>query len=49
MNGEIQAAGKLLTELREAYQGLPQHIQAHVKCLLRESPVQKHPGDNCVS
>jgi hypothetical protein len=45
MNGEIQAAGKLLGELRRAYQGLPQHIKVHVKCLLREKSLQKQTGD----
>jgi hypothetical protein len=45
MNREIQAAGKLLAELREAYQGLPEHIQGHVKCLLRENWLQKQSGD----
>jgi hypothetical protein len=45
MKREIQAAGKLLAELREAYQGLPQNIQRHVKCLLRENSLQKQSGD----
>jgi hypothetical protein len=36
MNDEIQAAGRLLTELREAYRNLPQHTQVHVRHLLRE-------------
>jgi hypothetical protein len=43
MNGDIQAAGKLLAELREAYRGLPQHIQVHVTYLLRESTLQNNP------
>jgi hypothetical protein len=43
MNGEIQAAGELLAELREAYQDLPQHIRVHVMHLLRESSRQKQP------
>jgi uncharacterized membrane-anchored protein YhcB (DUF1043 family) len=47
MNDEIQTAGNLLAELREAYQDLPQHIQGHVKCLLREPSLQKQPGDEC--
>jgi hypothetical protein len=47
MNHEIQAAGNLLAELREAYQGLPQHVQAQVKCLLRENSLQKQSGDEC--
>jgi hypothetical protein len=45
MNREIQAAGKLLAELREAYQGLPQNMQGHVKCLLREHSLQKQSVD----
>ncbi len=45
MNRENQAAGKLLAELREAYQGLPQHVQGQVKCLLRENSLQKQSGD----
>ncbi len=43
MNGDLQAAGKLLAELREAYRGLPKHIQVQVACLLRESTLQKQP------
>jgi hypothetical protein len=45
MNGDIQAAAKLLAELREAYRGLPRHIQVHVRHLLRESTLQKQLGD----
>jgi hypothetical protein len=45
MNGEIQAAGKLLGKLRRAYQGLPQQIKVHIKYLLRESSLQKQTGD----
>jgi hypothetical protein len=45
MNDEIQPAGKLLAELREAYRGLSQHNQGHVKCLLCEPSPQKQPGD----
>jgi hypothetical protein len=45
MNHETQVARKLLAELREAYQGLPEHIQGHVKCLLRENSLQKQCGD----
>jgi hypothetical protein len=45
MNGDIQAAAKLLAELREAYRGLPRHIQVHVRHLLRESTLQKQFGD----
>jgi hypothetical protein len=37
MNDDIQAAGKLLAELREAYRGLPKHMQERVANLLRES------------
>jgi hypothetical protein len=47
MDVEIQAARKLLAELREAYRGLPQHIQVHVTYLLRESSLQKQPGNKC--
>ena len=43
MNGDIQAAGKLLAELREAYRGLPPDIQVHVAYLLRESTLQTPP------
>lgn len=49
MNGDIQAAGKLLAELREAYRGLPQHIQVHVAYLLRESTLQTQNGDKRAS
>jgi hypothetical protein len=45
MNGNIQAAAKLLEELREAYRGLAKHIQVHVRRLLRESALQRQPGD----
>jgi hypothetical protein len=37
MNDDIQGAGKLLAELREAYRGLPKHMQERVANLLRES------------
>jgi uncharacterized membrane-anchored protein YhcB (DUF1043 family) len=37
MNNDIQGAGKLLRELREAYRGLPKHMQERVANLLRES------------
>jgi hypothetical protein len=37
MNGDIQAARKLLSELLEAYQSLPRHLQLRVTSLLRES------------
>ena len=49
MNGDIQAAGKLLAELRQAYRRLPQHIQAHVAHLLRESTLQTHPSNERAS
>jgi hypothetical protein len=45
MNGDIQAAAKLLAELREVYRGLPKHIQQHITCLLRERTRQKPSGD----
>lgn len=47
MNGDIQAAGRLLAELREAYQSLPKHIQVHITYLLRESTLQAQPGEKC--
>ena len=37
MNGDIQAARRLLSELREAYESLPKHLQLRVTYLLRES------------
>jgi hypothetical protein len=37
MNGDIQAVRKLLSELREAYESLPKHLQLRVIYLLRES------------
>jgi hypothetical protein len=43
---DIQSAGKLLEELREAYRTLPQHINERVAYLLRESILQKQP-DKC--
>lgn len=49
MNGDIQAAGQLLAELREAYQSLPKHIQVHITSLLRESTQQTQPGGKCVN
>jgi hypothetical protein len=42
MNGDIQAARKLLSELREAYESLPGPLQLKVKCLLRESTSPKN-------
>ena len=49
MDGDIEAAGKLLAELRESYRRLPQHIQAHIACLLRESTLPTEPGNKCAS
>jgi hypothetical protein len=37
MNGDIQAARKLLSELREVYASLPKHLQLRVTYILRES------------
>jgi hypothetical protein len=37
MNGDLQAARKLLSELREAHQNLPRHFQLSVTNALRES------------
>jgi hypothetical protein len=37
MNGDIRAVRKLLSELREAYESLPKHLQLRVIYLLRES------------
>jgi hypothetical protein len=34
---DIQSAGNLREELREAYRGLPENIQEYLTCLLRES------------
>lgn len=42
MNGDIHAARKLLSELREAYMSLPRHLQLRITYLLRETAV---PGD----
>ena len=49
MDGDIQAAGKLLAELREAYRRLPQHVQADVAHLLRGGTAQTQPGSKCAS
>jgi uncharacterized membrane-anchored protein YhcB (DUF1043 family) len=43
MSVEFENAERLLVKLREAYRDLPQHIRVHVKYLLRESSLQKHP------
>ena len=45
---DVQSAGKLLEELREAYRSLPQPIKEHVACLLRDSILQKQ-SDKCAS
>ena len=45
MNTDIQAVRKLLTELREAYRGLPQLIQERVAHLLREVPLLEQSVD----
>jgi hypothetical protein len=42
MNRDIQAARKLLSELQEAYQSLPRHLQLRITYVLRESAL---PGD----
>jgi uncharacterized protein (UPF0147 family) len=34
MHGDIQSAGTLLAELREAYQSLPKHARTHVISVL---------------
>jgi hypothetical protein len=49
MNCDTQTAGKLLTELREAYRRLPQPIQAHVAHLLRESNPEAEPSNERVN
>jgi hypothetical protein len=49
MDGDIQAAGKLLAELRESYRRPPQHIQVHIACLLRESTLLTQAGNKCAS
>jgi hypothetical protein len=41
MNNEMYFAENLLAELREAYRGLPRHMQVRVACLLRESAPQQ--------
>jgi uncharacterized membrane-anchored protein YhcB (DUF1043 family) len=46
---DIQAAGELLEELREAYRRLPQHMKEHVTYLLRESTLQELIGDKRAS
>jgi hypothetical protein len=46
---DVQTAGKLLQELREAYRSLPRHVKEQVTYLLRESMLQKQPGDQRAS
>jgi hypothetical protein len=41
MNGDIQAARKLLSELRGAYESLPKHLQLRITWLLRESALSE--------
>lgn len=41
MNGDIQAAAKLLAELRDVYRELPRHLQVDVRHVLREYALQK--------
>jgi hypothetical protein len=43
MNGDIHAARKLLSELREAYQSLPGQLRLRISRLLREGTL---PGDS---
>ena len=45
MNGDIQAARKLLRELRQVYQALPKPSQLCVAQLLRESAIETQPFD----
>ncbi len=49
MNDDIQAARKLLTELREAYQSLPKNIPVRVADLLRESAPGERIGEKRAS
>ena len=49
MKGNIQAAGKLLAELRIAYRSVPKDIQVHVTYLLRASSLQIELGDKRAS
>ena len=44
MNGDIQAVRKLLSELREAYESLPKHLQLRVIYLLRGSALPEDGG-----
>ena len=45
MNNDIQAARKLLTDLREAYQGLPQFMRERVAHMLRAIPLLESTRD----
>lgn len=49
MNSDIQPAGILLAELREAYRSLPKPIQVRVANLLRKSAMEEEPGEECAS
>ena len=49
VDGDIQAAGRLLAELREAYRRLPPQVQANVAHLLRESTLQTQLSSKCAS
>lgn len=46
---DIQTAGKLLAELREAYRSLPRHLQEHVTCFLHESTLEQQNGEKVAS
>jgi hypothetical protein len=48
MNGDIRAARKLLSELREGYQNLPRHLQLRIAYLLRESALREDPESRTV-
>ncbi len=45
---DTDVARRLLAELRKAYWSLPQHIQVHVACLLRESALHRQTGATIV-
>jgi len=54
MNGDLQAARKLLSELREGYQSLPRHLQLRITYVLREGvcaddpqPRLRRPDTSC--
>jgi hypothetical protein len=48
MNGDIHATRKLLSELREAYQSLPGHLQLRISRLLREGTLSGDTGARTV-